>query len=177
MTRLGLYEIDSGLNPIEEDDPAIGHLMAYADLNSDLYTDIIALGEDSSMLNLFYFNPVHLRFYLGNELKTSDCKQIFNVAVGRSPSHLRIFVTCESNTGNTIVRFYDRKDEGYSELQTFITIEANSHPFISDLNGDFLDDVMYTDASTGQIKVAFQAVKGGAETMIVKDFASAIPMA
>ena len=43
---VGLYEIDSGLNPLDDDDPRMGHLMAYADLNSDMYTDIIALAED-----------------------------------------------------------------------------------------------------------------------------------
>lgn len=179
MTKLfkGLYEIDSGLNPMDEDAPAIGHLMAYADLNSDLYTDIIALGEEPNTLNLFYFNPSHLRFYLGNELKTSDCSKIFNVAVGRSPSHLRIFVTCEATSGSTIVRFYDRKDDGYSEQSFFLTLEPNSHPFIADINGDFLEDVMYTDASSGTIKVAFQAVKAKEETFIVQDFSSAIPMA
>jgi len=152
---LGLYEIDSGLNPLDDDDPRMGHLLAYADLNSDMYTDIIALAEDKSMLNLFYFNPVHLRFYLGNELKTSDCSTIRNVAVGRSPSHLRIFVTCEANSGSTIVRFYDRTDKGYNELPNFITIEKNSHPFIADFNGDFLEDVMFTDPSSSSIRIAF----------------------
>lgn len=37
--------------------------------------------------------------------------------------------------------------------------------------------MLYTDSSSGQIKVAFQAVVGGDETFIVKDFASSIPMA
>lgn len=171
-----MYEIDSGLNPLDDDDPGIGHFMAYADLNSDMYTDIVALQEDPSGLNLFYFNPVHLRFYLGNEIKTSDCTRIVNVAVGRSPSHLRVFVTCLANSGNTIVRFYDRTDSGYTELKTFITIESNSHPFIADFNGDFLEDVMYT-ADDGSIKVAFQAVSGTDETIIVRDFESAIQMA
>ena len=171
-----MYEIDSGLNPLDDDDPRMGHLMAYADLNSDMYTDIIALAEDKSMLNLFYFNPVHLRFYLGNELKTSDCSSIRNVAVGRSHSHLRIFVTCEANSGSTIVRFYDRTDKGYNELPNFITVEKNSHPFIVDLNGDFLEDVMFTDPSSSSIKVAFQAEVNGEETMIVRDFASSIQM-
>jgi hypothetical protein len=176
LVRLGLYEIDSGLNPLDEDDPRMGHLMAYADLNSDMYTDIIALAEDKSMLNLFYFNPVHLRFYLGNELKTSDCSKITNVAVGRSQSHLRIFVTCNSNSGSTIVRFYDRTDKGYNELPQFITIEKNSHPFIADLNGDYLEDVMFTDPSSSGIKVAFQADVYGEETIIVRDFATSIAM-
>jgi len=94
IPSLGLYEIDSGLNAYDDDDPAIGHLMTYADLNSDGYTDIIAKSEEPGMLNLFYFNPSHLRFYLGNEIKTSDCSDIYNVAVGRSPTHLRVFVTC-----------------------------------------------------------------------------------
>jgi hypothetical protein len=129
--------------------------MAYADLNSDMYTDIIALSEDSAQLNLFYYNPIRLRFYLGNELKPSDCTKIINVAVGRSPTHLRIFLTCQQNSGNTIVRFYDRTDFGYDELKTFLTIEKNSHPFITDLNGDFLEDVMFTDPSSNKIKIAF----------------------
>lgn len=128
------------------------------------------------MLNLFYFNPVHLRFYLGNEIKTTDCAKITNVAVGRSPSHLRVFVTCKSTGGSTIVRFYDRTDNGYNELKTFLTIETDSHPFIADLNGDFLEDVMFT-SENGSIKVAFQAVSGGEETIVVRDFDSAIQMA
>ena len=73
------------------------------------------------------------------------------------------------------MRFYDRKDDGYTELPKYITIESLSHPFIADLNGDFLDDVMYTDASGG-IKIAYQAVSGGEEIFVVKDFASAIPL-
>jgi integrin alpha FG-GAP repeat containing protein 1 len=163
------------LNPVDDDDPSIGHLMAYADLNSDMYTDIVALHEDPSMLNLFYFNPVHLRFYLGNELKTSDCAKIVNVAVGRSPSHLRIFVTCVSTGGSTIVRFYDRTDNGYNEIKPFITIESNSHPFIADINGDFLEDVMYT-SEDGSIKVAFQTASGSEETFVTRSFDQAIPM-
>lgn len=150
-----MFEIDSGLNPLDDEDKKIGHLMAYADLNSDMYTDIIALSEDSTALNLFYFNPNALRFYLGNEIKTSDCQKIINVVVGRSPSHLRIFVTCKQNGGNTVVRFYDRTDLGYDEAKTYITIESNSHPFITDLNGDYLEDVMFTDPSSNQIKIAF----------------------
>jgi integrin alpha FG-GAP repeat containing protein 1 len=176
LTLAGLYEIDSGLNPTDDDDPAIGHMMAYADLNSDMYTDIIALNEDPSVLNLFYFNPKHLRFYLGNQVKTTDCKQILNVAVGRSFSHLRLFVTCEASSGSTIVRFFDRKDDGYVEVPKYFTIESNSHPFVGDLNGDFLDDLMFTDVSGG-IKIAFQVVMVGEETFVIKDFAAAIPLA
>ena len=65
--------MDSGLNPRDDEDPNIGHFMAFADLNSDMYTDIVALSEDGSYLNLFYFNPIQMRFFLGNEVHTSDC--------------------------------------------------------------------------------------------------------
>ena len=38
-----------------------------------------------------------------------------------------------------------------------LKIETNSQPFIGDLNGDYLDDIMYNDANhSGSILVAFQ---------------------
>jgi hypothetical protein len=143
------------LNPIDDDDPKFGHIMAYADLNSDTFTDIITLSEDPASLNMYYFSPEHLKFYLGNELKTSDCSKIINVAVGRSPSHLRVFVTCVTTGGDTKVHFYDRTDKGYDESKSSIRIESKSHPWIADLNGDFFEDVMYTDVSSNKIKIAF----------------------
>lgn len=173
---LGLYEVDSGLNPIDDDDEKFGHIMAYADLNSDTFTDIITLSEDARSLNMFYFSPDNLKFYLGNELKTNDCSKIINVAVGRSPSHLRVFVTCETTGGDTKVHFYDRTDKGYDESNHPIKIESNSHPWIADLNGDFLEDVMYTDPSSNKIKIAFQAIANGEEVLIIRDFYEAIPM-
>ena len=39
----GLYEIDVGLNAT--DVQGTGHIMAFADLNSDKYTDIITVNE------------------------------------------------------------------------------------------------------------------------------------
>lgn len=39
----GLYEIDVGLNAT--DASGSGHIMAFADLNSDKYTDIITVNE------------------------------------------------------------------------------------------------------------------------------------
>lgn len=168
--------MDPGLNPTDDDDAKFGHIMSYADLNSDTYTDIIALHEDGASLNLYYFSPDRMKFYLGSELKPSDCSSIYNVVVGRSPSHLRVFVTCAQNGGGTIVRFYDRTDKGFDELKTFLKIESKSHPFIVDLNGDFTDDVMYTDTSSNKIKIAYQAVVDGEETFVIRDFYDAIPM-
>jgi len=173
----GLYEIDSGLNPRDEEDPAIGHFMAFADLNSDMYTDIVALSEDGSYLNLFYYNPVHMRFFLGNEVHTTDCSTITNVVVGRSPTHLRIFVTCKASSGSTIVRFFDRTDYGYDELKTFLTIERDSQPFIADINGDFLEDVMFTEPNSVKISVAYQGVSNGDEVMITRSFFDSVPLA
>jgi len=39
----GLYEIDVGLNATDK--AGSGHIMAFADLNSDKYTDIITVNE------------------------------------------------------------------------------------------------------------------------------------
>lgn len=43
----GLYEVDVGLEGNN------GHLMAFADLNSDKYTDIITASGDTFIINLF----------------------------------------------------------------------------------------------------------------------------
>ena len=43
----------------------------------------------------------------------------------------------------------------FGTLPYSLTIEADSQPFIADLNGDFLDDIMYTDTgAASQIMVA-----------------------
>ena len=43
----GLYEVDVGLNGTN------GHLMAFADLNSDKYTDIVTVNGDTFDIHLF----------------------------------------------------------------------------------------------------------------------------
>lgn len=49
------------------------------------------------------------------------------------------------------------EDYEFHTLPFSLTIETDSQPFVGDLNGDFLDDIMYTEASTSsQILVAFQ---------------------
>ena len=79
------------------------------------------------------------------------CSSIHNVVVGRSTQYLRLFVTCSGGSG-TIVRFVDRVSESREAgIQDYswhidaniINIETDSQPFIADINGDFLEDVMF----------------------------------
>ena len=84
---------------------------------------------------------------------------------------MRLFITCDQGSTTTI-KLVDRvtvskqhattglptEDEfDFVTLPYSLTIENDSQPFIGDLNGDFLDDIMYTEASTSsQILVALQ---------------------
>ena len=86
---------------------------------------------------------------------------------------MRLFVTCDAS-GGTHVKLVDRvsvpskqtlsasvavieEEFEFKTLQYSLTIETDSQPFIGDLNGDFLDDIMYTEAgSSSQILVALQ---------------------
>jgi len=92
------------------------------------------------------------------------CGVIRNIAVGRSSQTMRLFVTCD-NGSNTIIKLVDRlkvanstNDElEFRTLPFSLSIEADSQPFIGDLNGDYLDDIMYTEQSaliSSQIMVA-----------------------
>ena len=73
-------------------------------------------------------------------------------------------MTCSGSSG-TIVRFVDRID-GSSEavIQDYrweidsnaINIASESQPFIGDINGDFLEDVMFNQPGESDIMIAFQ---------------------
>ena len=53
-----------------------------------------------------------------------------------------------------------------------LQIEAGSQPFIADLNGDFLEDILYTDPTTHKIMVALQ--KRNPNELNIRDFDSSM---
>lgn len=55
-----------------------------------------------------------------------------------------------------MIKFFDKfgKYIDFEESPIQIPIESNSQPFIADLNGDYLEDIVYTDVNH-EIKVAF----------------------
>jgi len=66
---------------------------------------------------------------------------------------MRLFITC-SNGSSTVVKLVDRlkvahtssdDDTEFHTLPYSLAIEADSQPFVGDLNGDYLDDIMYTE--------------------------------
>jgi hypothetical protein len=77
---------------------------------------------------------------------------------------LRLFVTCQSSEG-TVVKLVDRQDSKnatgedvyeFKTVQFKLKIEQDSQPFVADLNGDYLEDILYTDPSSNKIMVALQ---------------------
>ena len=91
------------------------------------------------------------------------CTTIRNIVVGRSTHNMRLFITCTSGS-QTVVKLVDRLNSGHSigeddfnfkTLAFTQVIESDSQPFIADLNGDFLEDFMYTESGpSAQIMVS-----------------------
>lgn len=57
---LGLYEVDVGLRLMEGETGS--HLMAFADINNDKYTDIITVNEEKSLFTIHLFDTLHNMF-------------------------------------------------------------------------------------------------------------------
>ena len=85
----GLFEVDVGLQNLLDQ-----HLIAFADINNDKYTDVITLSADSKSFSVYLFNQRRSRFEFSRVVSPSDCDEITNIAVGRSSTSLRLFVTC-----------------------------------------------------------------------------------
>jgi len=86
-----LFEVEVGLNKPEY---GSGDLMAFADLNSDKYTDIITVSDDKTSFSIHIFNKDINMFKAEETYSPAGCLKITNVVVGRSQELLRLFVTC-----------------------------------------------------------------------------------
>lgn len=76
----------------------------------------------------------------------------------------------------TNIKIFDKATRSLEiiELPNFvISIEHGSLPFVSDLNGDFLEDILYSDAEIPhKLKIAFQSNNPG--EFFIKDFESSM---
>ena len=123
-----------------------GDIMAFADVDSDKFTDIITVKNGHIELHLF--DNQHKKFVHAKDIEVPGCSNIRNIVVGRSAANLRMFVTCGSGTVKFVDRTGEKKETGGDDFAWVvsalsISIESNSQPFIADLNGDFLEDVMF----------------------------------
>jgi hypothetical protein len=147
--------------------------MAYEDMNGDKYTDIVTVNDAKTEFTINLFEPTKKMFMFQKTIKPTGCFKIVNVVVGRSTDRIRIFVTC-TNPTSTNIKIYDKAPVSLDivELPNFaLSIEQGSLPFISDLNGDFLEDVLFSDVlAPHKIKVAFQTLNPS--EFIIKDFES-----
>ncbi|CDW73884.1 UNKNOWN [Stylonychia lemnae] len=177
----GLYEVDVGLRAAEGETGS--HLQAFADINNDRYTDIITINEAKTVFTVHLYEPAKKMFVYQKSFKPSDCQKITNIAVGRSVDRIRLFITCQTSsissqstsTSNhgTVIKLFDKygKYVDFEEQKMQIPIESGSQPFIADLNGDYLEDIIYTDVNH-DIKVAFQ--KRNPAELFVTDFDQAL---
>ena len=146
----GLYNIDIGMSGMSD----FGHIQTFADMNSDKYTDMVNVLGGTNTIQIHCYDSLAKIFSIWKEFKVEGCVVIRNIAVGRSSQTMRLFVTCD-NGSNTILKLVDRvkvanslNDEvEFLTLPFSLAIEAESQPFVGDLNGDYLDDIMYTEQS------------------------------
>ena len=158
-----------------------GQLLTFADLNSDKFSDLVTLDHELSTVKVFAYSESEKQFNLWKSFRVDGCSKIYNIVVGRSPTLMRLFVTCQAG-GETVVKIVDRLEERSSigdDEFNFVTvrfqlpIEQDSQPFIADLNGDFLEDVLFTDTSSNNVMVALQTdVKD--TPFVVTDFRSSM---
>jgi hypothetical protein len=70
-------------------------------------------------------------------------------------------VTCSQvNTDSTILRIFERSlSYNFEEVNFIHEIEKDSQPFITDLNGDFIEDILFNDVNK-TMQVAYQTQDG-----------------
>jgi hypothetical protein len=93
--HIGLYEVDVGLRQPLLLEESGTNLMAFADLNSDKYTDIVSVSDSKQSFTVHFFEPLKKMFVYQKTVKPNkDCAQIINLVIGRSVDRIRLFVTC-----------------------------------------------------------------------------------
>jgi len=86
--------------------------MQFADINADMFTDIITVDKSRTRLIIHFFDSTTSNYTQKKSIPVHDCRTIQNVAVGRSDRTLRLFITCEDLAKKTIVKMYDRNMNG-----------------------------------------------------------------
>jgi hypothetical protein len=102
----GLYEVDVGLKTDDGDQGS--HIMVFADINNDKYTDIITVNSAKSAFTVHIFDVTKNMFNFQKTFKAGDCVKITNIAAGRSVDKLRLFITCQDVKGGTQMKFLDK---------------------------------------------------------------------
>ena len=117
-----MFEVDVGLlgsglykNGDQEIDLKGQNIMQFADVNADMFTDIIAVDKSRKYVIIHFFDPITSNYTQKVFFKPTDCNVITNVADGRSAQTYRLFITCQDIAKKTILRMYDRNMNG--ELQ------------------------------------------------------------
>lgn len=117
-----MFEVDIGLqsqatgkpqpNAAASIDLKGQELMQFADVNADMFTDIITVDKARTSVIIHIFDTTSSKYLPRTSFKVRDCALIQNVAVGRSDRTLRLFITCEDLAKKTILRMYDRNMNG-----------------------------------------------------------------
>lgn len=114
-----MFEVDVGLlgsglykNGDQEIDLKGQNIMQFADVNADMFTDIIAVDKSRKYVIIHFFDPITSNYTQKVFFKPTDCNVITNIADGRSAQTYRLFITCQDIAKKTILRMYDRNMNG-----------------------------------------------------------------
>ena len=77
---------------------------------------------------------------------------------------MRLFLT-----SSDWVYIYDFTQNGFEKVPFEVQIVAGSQPFIADFNGDFLHDILYTDATDNKMHVFYQTKNNSFENTLFID--------
>ena len=131
----GLYNVDIGMSDVED----FGHLQAFADMNSDKYTDMISTHKDSNTIIIHTYASMTKMFTFWKTFQVEGCGTIRGITVGRSTQSMRLYITCD-HSSSTIVKLVDRvstsklsatgmvieEDYEFNTLPFSLTIETDS---------------------------------------------------
>ena len=205
-----MFTVDTGLYQGNITELQNQILMQFSDINSDMFTDIIAVDGERQTIIMHVFDAATNNYTQKVSFRPNQCSKILNVIVGRSDKTLRLYVTClsVSHPQKTILKMFDRnmnnemtatviqtnKDSSDPELKIIDTLVQNTHmvykkdnniksisfievpqqivltqnsqPFVGDLNGDQIDDIIFNNenpknASQGKLNVAIYNKSSG----------------
>ena len=83
-------------------------LVQFADITSDMFTDIITVDKTGKNIIIHIFDAMSSNYSQKISFQPEGCAAITSVAVGRGPNTLRLFVSCTTSAGKNIIKLYDR---------------------------------------------------------------------
>jgi len=84
------------------------YLVQFADVTSDMFTDIITVDKSGRNIIMHIFDALSSNYSQKVSFQPEGCDKITSVAVGRGANTLRLFVTCITASNKNVIKLFDR---------------------------------------------------------------------